>query len=77
MENNICRDIAQYVFFPMLADPDVYLRQARKSNVGDYHELLIVYVDDVLCCLHNPQLIIGALDLMYDLKDESAGPPTI
>ena len=37
-------------FVPMVADPEVYIRQARKYNGEDYYELLLVYLDDVLCC---------------------------
>ena len=34
-------------------------------------------MDNVLCCSHNPQLIIYVLALSYDIKDGSVGPPTI
>jgi hypothetical protein len=64
-------------FEPTLADPDVYRRRARKQNGMEYYELLLVYVDDVLCCSHNPQAVMDALALTYDLKDGSVGPPTI
>ena len=35
-------------FVTMVADPEVYIRQARKYNGEDYYELLLVYVDYVL-----------------------------
>ena len=37
-------------FVMMVADPDVYCRRARKPTGEYYYELLLVYVDDVLCC---------------------------
>ena len=55
-------------YVPMLDDPGVYHIRARKPNGEDYYELLLVYVDDVLYCLHNTNLIMDALDLTYDLK---------
>ena len=60
-----------------MANSDVYHRQARKPNFEDYYELLLVYVDDVLCCLHNSKLIMDTLALSCDLKDRSVGPPKI
>ena len=64
-------------FVPTLADPDIYTRRARNPNGEDYYELLLVYVYDLLCCFHNPQLIMDALALEYDMKDVSVGPPNI
>ena len=34
-------------------------------------------MDDVFYCLYNNQLIMDKLDLVYDLKDRSAGLPKI
>ena len=61
----------------MVANPDVYCEQARKYTAEYYHELLLVYVDRLLCFSHKPQLIIDVLDFMYDLKDGLVGPPKI
>ena len=64
-------------FVTMVADIEVYCRQASMTNPEDYYKILLVYVDDVLCCLHNPKPIIDALDLMYDLRDGLVVPPKI
>ena len=64
-------------FVPKVADPDVYRIQARKTNGEDYYELLLLYVDDVLCCLKNSQLIMDKLNLTYDLKKRLVGPLNI
>ena len=64
-------------FLPTVADSYLYHRQSRKPNSENYHELLLVYVDDVLYFLHNPQLIMDALALTYDMKDKSVGPSNI
>ena len=34
-------------------------------------------MDDVICCSHNIQMIMDALDLNYDLKDILVGPENI
>ena len=39
---------------PSLADPDVYMRPAVKSNRFKYYEYVLTYVDDVLCISDNP-----------------------
>ena len=64
-------------FVPTVADPNVYHIQAMTPNGEDYYELMVVYVDDVICCWHNPQLIMDALALKYDLKYKLVGPPKI
>ena len=48
-------------FVPTVADHDVYRRRARKANGEEYYELLLVYVDDVLCCSHDPQAVMDTL----------------
>ena len=60
-----------------MVDSDIYRRQSRNPNDEDYYELFLVYENDVLCCLHNHQLIMDTLALTYDLKDGSLGPPKI
>ena len=64
-------------FVRTVDDPEIYTRRSRKPNGEDYYELLIVYVYDILFCFHNPQLIMDALALEYDMKDGSVGPPNI
>ena len=56
-------------FVSTQADPDVYRRRARKPSGGDYYELLLVYVNDVLTSPHAPQTIMDTLSLTYDLKE--------
>ncbi len=39
-----------------IADPDVYRREAAKTSNGEhYYELVLVYVDDILCIIMNPE----------------------
>ena len=62
---------------PTVADTDIYIGWKRNHNGEEYHELLLVYVDDLLCCSHNTQLTMIELDLTYDMKDRLVGPPKI
>ena len=64
-------------FVPTHADPDVYPWKSRKPDGEEYYELLLVYVDDVLACSHDPQAIMDDLALTSDLKEGSVGAPTI
>ena len=64
-------------FVPTVADTDIYRRKARKSNYEDCYELLLVYVDCVLCCLSKPHFVMNVMALTYDLKYESVELSTI
>jgi len=51
------------------ADPDVWILQANKPNGFCYYEILLVYVDDILCVSHQ-------LEKTMEQKDDSVGAPT-
>ena len=36
-------------YTPMKTDPDVWLRKAVKADGFQYYEIVLCYVDDVLC----------------------------
>jgi len=57
------------------ADPDVWLRAAVKPNGHRYYEMLLVYVDDILCISHNPRATMSQIQELYRLKDDLVGPP--
>ena len=64
-------------FLMTVADTDVYFILESKPNVEEYYELLPVYMNDVLCCWNNPQLIMDTLYLAYGLRNGLVVPPTI
>ena len=64
-------------FKPCKADPDVYLRPAKKQDGSLYYELVFIYIDDVLVILHRGREILNMLDQHYLLKPDSIGPPKI
>ena len=64
-------------FKPCKADPDVYLRPAKKQDGSLYYELVFIYIDDVLVISHRGREILNMLDQHYLLKPDSIGPPKI
>ncbi len=58
------------------ADPDVWIQQSVKPNGFCYYEILLVYVDDILCMSHQPERTMEQIKELYHLKDESVGPPS-
>ena len=59
-----------------LADPDVWMRPAIKSNGNTYYEYILLYVDDALVVSENAESILhNELGRYFHLKEESIGPP--
>ena len=63
-------------FQSTLADPDVWIRPATKSNGFEYYEYILVYVHDQVTISEHAREITQQLitDYKYHLKD--VGPPT-
>ena len=53
-------------------DPNVWRWEARKGSGDIYYELLLVYVDDILCVSHDPRPILDSIDSFYSSKLISA-----
>ena len=65
-------------FKSCLADPDVWMRPAIKSDGNTYYEYILLYVDDALMVSENAESILhNELGRYFHLKEESIGPPTI
>ena len=61
-----------------LADPDVWMRPAIKSDGSTYYEYILLYVDDALVVSENAESILrNELRRYFHLKEESIGPPTV
>ena len=56
-------------FKPCVMDGDLYYRRQKKPDGSEYYELLLVYVDDVLACSHDPKSIMESIGTEYVLKD--------
>ena len=65
---------------PTRADPDVWLRPARKPDGFEYYEMVLVYVDDILHLSHHRRIeenkTMQAVGRIYDLKPGSTGKPS-
>ena len=60
------------------ADPDVWMRPAKKTDGTRYWEYILLYTDDALCMLETPEATIrGDLGCFFELQEESIGPPKI
>jgi hypothetical protein len=60
------------------ADPDVWMRPAKRSDGSDYYEYILLYTDDCLVLSENAEQVLRReLGRYFTLKEESIGPPKI
>ena len=65
-------------FKSCLADPDVWMRPAIKSDGNTYYEYILLYCDDALVVSENAESILSnELGRYFHLMEESIGPPTV
>ena len=58
-------------------DPDVWRRKATKPKGGEYYELLLVYVDDILMVSHDPKPTLEEIGSDFEIKKGSLKAPDI
>ena len=76
--NHLCSCMEFLSFKSCLADPDVWMRPAIKSNGNTYYEYILLYVDDALVVSENAESILrNELRRYFHLTEESIGPPTV
>lgn len=65
-------------FKTCLADPDVWMRPALKSDGSEYWEYVLLYTDDTLVISENGEKVLREqIGRYFELKEESIGPPDI
>jgi hypothetical protein len=64
-------------FVSTVADPDVWIQPVAHKDGYIYHEMLLVYVDNVLASSHEPKVLIDAIDEYYNVKPRSDKEPDI
>ena len=69
--------LSEINFVPTQDYPDVYLQRAQKENGEGYYELLLVYMDDVLTCSHEPEAIMDNIVMPNNLKEGLVVEPTL
>ena len=60
---------------PTRADPDVWIRPAVKPCGFEYYEMMLVYVDDILCISANPRATMHGIQETFKLKDGKIEKP--
>ena len=59
------------------ADPDVWFRPGTKENGTDYYQYVLLYTDDILAIMVNPETFIrDELSRKFVVKEKSIGQPT-
>jgi hypothetical protein len=74
--SHFANDLFDMGFQSSLADPDVWLRAATKSNGFEYFEYILVYVDDQLTISENAKAITQQLITDYKSRLNEVDPPT-
>jgi hypothetical protein len=65
-------------FTSSLADPDVWMRPAKKANGSECYEYVLIYTDDVLVISENGEHVLrSGIGKYFELKEESIGPPKL
>ncbi len=63
-------------FTSCLADPDVWLRAAQKEDGTKYYQYVLLYTDDILAIMENPEdFIRHELCRVFVVKKDSIGEP--
>jgi hypothetical protein len=61
---------------PTKADPDLWIRPAVKPDGFKYYEMLLVYVDNVLCISHDSEATMKGIQGTFKLKEDKIEVPT-
>lgn len=62
---------------PSYADADVWLRPAVRPDGFEYYELILTYVDDLLCISHDPQKSMFGIKDDFKLKHDLIAAPDV
>jgi hypothetical protein len=76
--NHLRECMAFLGFSSCKADPDVWMRAAKKDDGSPYWEYVLLYTDDALAISMNAENILrNEIGRYFELKEESIGPPEI
>ena len=65
-------------FEPCKADPDIWMRKAKRADNTDYWEYVLLYVNDCICISTNPKNIIrNEVGKYFLMKETSIGEPDV
>ena len=61
-----------------LADPDVWMRPAKKLDGSECYDYILLYTDDVLVISENAESVLReGIGRYFELKEPSIGPPKL
>ena len=60
-----------------VAEPDVWLRLARKPDGGEYYEYILIHVDDVMALSHDTDRIMKQIKEKFNFKGDKWVEPEI
>ena len=59
------------------SDPDVWFRPSTKSDGTDYYQYVLIYTDDILSIMEEPErFLCDELGNVFTPEENSIGPPT-
>ena len=64
-------------FKSSIADPDVWMRPAVKSDGEEYYKYILCYVDDVLGISVDPMRLMKGIQKAFKFKNDKIKPPEI
>ena len=62
-------------FKPTKGNPDVWIRPETKADGFEYYEMVLVYVDDILCISDDPKATVTRIQATFKLKDDRIEKP--
>ena len=57
------------------SDPDVWLRKSIKADGFQYYEMVLCYVNDLLCISDDPMKTMKVIHCTFKLKDDNIDEP--
>ena len=73
---HLAETLYELSYKPTKADPDVWIRPATKSDGFEYYEMVLVYVDDILCISHDPKATMLGIQATFTLKGNKIEKPS-
>ena len=71
----LAETLCELDYTPTKDDPDVWLRKAVKADVFQYYEMVLCYVDDVLCISDDPMKTMKGIHCTFKFKDDKIDEP--
>ena len=65
----LSKTLQELGYKPTKADPDVWLRPAVKPDGFEYYDLVLCYMDNVLCMSHNAMRTMKGIQRSFKIKN--------